>query len=303
MSKRPRKLRNPGPSWGYRFLSWAKHDWPHWLYRSSLCAGVWIALVCMPAQRRYSREYLKLVLKRPVRFRDCFVHFLALTESLVYKLEVGRDKEAVNFRLSDRGNSAGFMSLVRSDRQALFGTFHVGHSDLLGCLLSDFGRKIRMVRERVGNAHDLEVLGRAFGDSVEFVWINEGESMLFALKSVADDGVSLALQCDREEHGSRHKDFDFLGARRRFPVTIYHLAFLFQMPVAFSFGVPVGSAVSEVVCSDVFEPVGENKRAVLEAGYAHFQQVLHLLEDVLHEHPYAWFNFLPMNSEITPNAR
>ncbi|MGZ0654593.1 hypothetical protein ACWPKS_03210 [Coraliomargarita sp. W4R72] len=255
----------------------------------------------MPRQRCHSREYLEVVLGRQVRLRDCFTHFLALTDSLVYKLQIGRDPTIADFRLSEQGNSEAFMSLVKSDRQALFGTFHVGHSDLLGCMLSSFDRRIRMVRERVGNAHDLELLQRIFGDSVEFVWINEGESMLFALKSVADDGVSLALQCDREEHGSRHQVFDFLGARRRFPVTIYHLAFLFKMPVAFSFGIPINEHTTEVVCSDVFDPTGENKREVLAAGYEHFQGVLTILEQALHEHPFAWFNFLPLNSD-EPNA-
>lgn len=302
MPDKPRKLRNPGPSWGYQFLAWAKHDWPHWLYRPSVCAGVFVAVCCMHGRRRHSREYLSVVLGRPARFRDCFVHFLALTDSLTYKLQMGRDPAVGDFRYSKKGDAEAFTALVRSDRPALFGTFHVGHSDLLGCMLADFGRRIRMVRERVGNAHDLEVLERIFGESVEFVWINEGDSMLFALKSVAEDGVSLALQCDREEHGSRHKVFDFLGARRRFPVTIYHLAFLFDMPVVFSFGIPVDSGTTEVVCSDVFEPTGASKREVLEAGYAHFQRVLHLLEEVLYEHPYAWFNFLPLNTESSDAA-
>lgn len=301
MSKGKRRLRNPGPSWGYRFLAWANHGWPHWLYRPSLLVGVFVAVCCMPAQRRHSREYLAIVLKRRVRFRDCFTHFLALTDSLVFKLQVGRDPTFVDFRFSDKYDAATFMPLVESTRPALFGTFHVGHSDLLGCMLSDFGRRIRMVRERVGNAHDIEMLERIFGDSVEFVWINEGESMLFALKSVADDGVSLALQCDREEHSSRHKTFDFLGARRRFPVTIYHLAYLFKMPVAFSFGIPVDGKTIELVCSEVFEPTGESKREVLAAGYAHFQRVLQMLEGELYEHPYAWFNFLPLNTE-SPDA-
>lgn len=302
MSEHRRRLRNPGPSWGYRFLEWAVHDWPYWLYRPTLCAGVFVALCGMPAQRRHSREYLTLVLGRRARWRDSFKHFLTLTDSLVYKLQIGRRPSIADFHLSEKGDSAAFMALIESERPALFGTFHVGHSDLLGCMLAEFGRRIRMVRERVGNAHDLEVLERVFGDSVEFVWINEGDSMLFALKSVAEDGVSLALQCDREEHGSRHRNFDFLGARRRFPVTIYHLSFLFQMPVAFSFGIPVGAGSTEVVCSEVFEPVGVDKREVLEAGYAHFQRVLTLLEGVLHEHPYAWFNFLPLNSEATDAA-
>ncbi|MGJ8654541.1 MAG: hypothetical protein ACSHX8_14870 [Opitutaceae bacterium] len=256
----------------------------------------------MPSQRRHSREYLEVVLQRKAKFGDSFTHFLRLTESLVYKLQIGRDPTIVDFCHSDQGDPEGFMQLVESEQPALFGTFHVGHSDLLGCMLAKFGRKIRMVRERVGNAYDLEMLERIFGESVEFVWINEGESMLFALKSVADDGVSLALQCDREEHGSRHKVFDFLGARRRFPVTIYHLAFLFNLPVAFSFGVPVENGKTEVVCSEVFVPQGDQKRDVLEAGYKHFQGVLAMLEVVLHQHPYTWFNFLPLNSEVADDV-
>lgn len=301
MSEQRKILRNPGPSWGYRFLTWARHDWPDWLFESSLRAGVCVTLCTMPAQRRHSREYLSVVLGRPARFRDCFRHFLALAESLIYKLQIGRDPTIAKFRLSEKGEGEAFMTLVRSGQPALFGTFHVGHSDLLGCMLSDFGRRIRMVRERVDNAHDLELLSRVFGQSVEFVWINEGESMLFALKSVAEDGVSLALQCDREEHGSRHRAFDFLGARRRFPVTIYHLAILFDLPIVFSFGIPVKPDTTEVVCSEIFFPSGGSKREVLEAGYAHFQGVLTLLESVLHEHPYTWFNFLPLNSEA-PDA-
>jgi len=290
-------LRNPGPSWGYRVLSWARHDWPEWLYRAGIFIGVWLAVLSMPRQRRYSKEYLTVVLRRKVRMRDCFNHFRALTESLVFKLEFGHALDSANFHYSNAGNPQAFASLVQSDRPALFGTFHVGHSDLIGCMLSGFDRKVRMVREQVGNSYDLKVLERIFGQSVEFVWVNQGESMLFALKSAAEDGVSLALQCDREEHGSRHRTFDFLGARRRFPVTIYHLAFLFKMPVVFSFGFSVGTHKTEVVCSDVFEPAGDSKREMMEAGYAHFQGVLALLESMLYVHPFAWFNFLPLNTE------
>jgi hypothetical protein len=58
-----------------------------------------------------------------------------------------------------------------------------------------------------------------------------------------------------------------------------------------------------VVCSDVFEPVGESKREVMEAGYAHFQGVLDLLESMLYQYPFAWFNFLPLNTEKDSSAR
>lgn len=256
----------------------------------------------MPEQRRYSREYLAIVLKRKVRLRDCFAHFLAVTDSLVLKLQVARDPKIASFRLSPEGETGSLTELLNFDGPVLFGTFHVGNSDLLGCMLSEFGRPIRMVRERVGNDDDMAALERTFGDVVEFVWVNQRESMLFALKSVVDDGASIALQCDRVEYGARHHLFNFLGAKRSFPVTIYHLAYLFKMPVSFSFAIPVGSTTTQVVCSELFVPQGKSKREVLEAGYMHFQQVLTMLEEVLYEHPYAWFNFRPLNSESLDDA-
>ncbi len=296
------KLRNPGPSWGYHFLVWADRWWPRFIFDNALKAGVFVALCCMPKQRRHSTEYLEKVLGREVRLADNFRHFHELTRSLLLKLRLGRDGVIPHFTMAPNGNDAAFQELVNSDRPALFGTFHVGHSDLTGCMLGQFGRRVRMVRQRVGNAYDLKMLERVFGDSVEFVWINEGESLLFALKSVAEDGASLALQCDREEHGSRHHVFDFLGARRHFPVTIYHLAFLFRMPVAFSFGIPIDETTTEVVCSAPFEPEGSSRKEVIEAGFAHFQEVLSMLEAVLLVHPYAWFNFLPLNTEESQHA-
>lgn len=297
MSKAGRRLRNPGPSWGYPFLAWADRWWPKRLFDGCVRFGSGVALFLMVPQRRASKEYLERVLDGPVGFHECLIHFNSLAQSLILKLRLGRENRIPDFHMRKNGLDAAFVELVQSERPALFGTFHVGHSDLTGCMLGQFGRRVRMVRQRVGNAYDLKMLERVFGKSVEFVWINEGESMLFALKSVVEDGASLALQCDREEHGSRHHVFDFLGARRRFPVTIYHLSYLFSMPVVFSFGIPVNDEVTEVVCSEIFEPAGEDRKAILEAGYRHFQGVLDILESVLKAHPYVWFNFQPLNSE------
>lgn len=303
MNKGRRKLRNPGPSWGYHFLSWADRWCPTGLFNFGVKFGAAIALCCMPKQRRYSREYLEKVFDGPVGWSEMLTHFYTLTQSLLLKLRIGRDGVRPIFKFQKNGHESAFAELASSARPALFGSFHVGHSDLAGCMLSEFGRKVRMVRERVGNAYDLKMLERVFGESVEFVWINEGESMLFALKNAAEEGASLALQCDREAHGSKHRSFDFLGAKRRFPVTIYHLAYLFSMPVTFSFGVPRGDGTIEVACSEVFEPVGDSKQTVLAAGYAHFQSVLIMLEAILQKQPYMWFNFLPLNTVEGENGR
>lgn len=299
MAKTTQEPRNAGPSWGFAFLLWAKRNWPDGLFRWALGLGVWCALVLMPVQRHHSRQYLRQALNRRPGWKDCFRHFMAFTESLIFKLEVAEDPDRMQFKMAEAGYGDRFYQLVRSDQPALFGTFHVGHSDLLGCVLSRFDRKIKMVRQRVGNSHDMALLQRAYSDHVDFVWINEGESMLFALKSVADDGASIALQCDREHHASRHHAFDFLGVKRRFPVTIYHLSYIFRFPVVFSFAIPDSSGCIQVVCSDVFEPVEEAKKTHLNAGYEHFQSALNLLEEQLRQHPYFWFNFIPLNSKVS----
>jgi predicted LPLAT superfamily acyltransferase len=74
-------------------------------------------------------------------------------------------------------------------------------------------------------------------------------------------------------------------------VTIYHLSHLFRMPVAFSIGVPMADGCTEVHCSEIFEPPEGGRQEVLEAGYAHFQRVLEMLEGILRQQPYVWFNF------------
>ena len=64
------------------------------------------------------------------------------------------------------------------------GTFHVGHSDLTGFLLGrQEHRRVFMVRQRVANSHDTEILGAEFAAWVTFIWVNEVENLLFALDS------------------------------------------------------------------------------------------------------------------------
>ena len=56
--------RNPGPSWGYRFMRLADRALPEALFRPLRRAGTWVAVAAMPRERRCSREYLRAVLGR-----------------------------------------------------------------------------------------------------------------------------------------------------------------------------------------------------------------------------------------------
>ncbi len=290
--------RNPGPSWGYSFLLWAERWWPRWFFRPVLMAGTWVGLAFMPAQRAHSRAYLAVILGRPAGLIEVWRHFFAFADFLMLKLRAGR---GVPVRCAlEPVNEPAFEALVGSGRPALFGTFHFGGSDLLGYLLSARGRRVTIIRQRVGNSDDTRLLGERFAEKVSFLWINDPAALLFDLKAAIEAGESLALKCDRLEFSAKAEPFEFLGARRLFPFTIYHLALLFDRPVVFCTALPETARDGlRVWASPVFTPDPAVGRAAnTQAARVHFQAVLTQLEGLVRAHPFLWFNFLPLNPPV-----
>jgi predicted LPLAT superfamily acyltransferase len=289
---------NPGPGWGPAVVLWAYRHLPRAVFRPVLMAGTWVALAVMRKRRGYSREYLEALRGGPVGVVEMWRHFLAFMESLILNLRVGTG-ETLRCEVDPR-NRAAFESLVASDEPALFGTFHMGCSDLLGYLLSDRGRRVSILRLRVGNSHDTDLLGERYGERVSFLWVNDPQSLLFDIKEALDAGLTLAMKCDRLEFSSKSEMFDFLGEKRRFPFTIYHLAVLFKRPVVFCVAVAgEDDSTLRLLASPIFSPAaGAGRDANLQAARAHFQGVLADLEALLRARPYQWFNFIPLNPAV-----
>ena len=285
--------RNPGPSWGYRFLRTADRALPEALFRPLRGAGTWVAVATLPRQRRCSRAYLRLVLDRKPSLADVHRHFFAVCEALMLRLRVANGHP--HLCLLERG-AGDFSGWLKSERPVFLGTFHIGNSDLTGFMLvGQENKRVHLVRLRVGNSHDTEALASRFGDRLRFVWVNGPGELLFALKEAAGGKDAVALQCDRPDHSARTEDFDFLGARRVFPFTIYHLALIFGRPVLLSFGVPLGPDRSVVHASPAFEPVeGEPRDVALDRARRHFQEFLRRVEAHLRANPFQWLNFIPL---------
>jgi predicted LPLAT superfamily acyltransferase len=292
----PSPRSNPGPVWGYRFLLGFERWSPSWFFRPVLMAGTWVGLAFMPAQRSASRTYLTVVLGRAPRWVEVWEHFYAFADFLMLKLRAGRGVKLTC--TLEPENRTEFVALAESDRPALFGTFHFGWSDLLGYLLSDWDRRVSVLRTRVGNSDDTRLLGERFGvKGVTFLWVNDPANFLFELKDAVQSGASLALKCDRLDFSARTEIFEFLGARRVFPFTIYFLAVLFDLPAVFCLGLPGAEPDTlSVIASPVFTPNPRiSRKENLAAAHVHFQGVLRQLEAVLRRHPELWFNFLPLN--------
>jgi predicted LPLAT superfamily acyltransferase len=260
-------------------------------------AGTWVGLAFLPEQRAQSRAYLAIALGRPPTLVEVWRHFFAFAEYLMLKLRSSRGAPVTCTVAPE--NAAELAALTGSGRPAFFGSFHFGGSDLLGYLLSELGRRVTILRTRVGNSADTRLLAERFGGQVSVLWINDPANLLFDLKTAIEAGESLALKCDRLEHSAKTAPFRFLGATRLFPFTIYHLAILFDKPVVFCTAVPAGGPDALLVhASPVFTPDPAAGRAAnTAAARQHFQAVLTQLEALIRQHPFQWFNFLPLNPE------
>ena len=101
---------------------------------------------------------------------------------------------------------------------------------------------------------------------------------------------------------ARTESFEFLGAKRLFPVTIYYLAMIFGRSVILSVGMPTKTG-AELFASPLFSPQpGESRTALMARAREHFQDFLRHLETLLREKPYQWFNFTPLNPAAVPVA-
>lgn len=285
--------RNLGPSWGYRFICFCDAVLPEFLFFPLRWLGTWVGVACLPLQREHSRAYLTQVTGRRPSLLAIFRHFFAFEEFLLLRLRVAG---GFPHRGELAPDAVGFHQLLASGEPALLGSFHIGHSDLTGFLLGrQENRRVFMVRQRVGNSQDTEVLGARFSQWVSFIWVNEAENLLFALKEAVDAGGSVALKCDRVEFSAKTAAFEFLGARRVFPFTIYHLALIFRRPAVLCVGLPAGPGRSVIHSSTLFVPDDSGKAANLARARLHFQEFLDRLEKMLRANPDLWFNFLPLN--------
>jgi predicted LPLAT superfamily acyltransferase len=286
--------RNPGPGWGYRFLRAADRVLPERIYKPLRALGTLIAMTRMPAERRHSREYLSIVLGRRPVWREIFRHFFAFEEMLMGRLRVASGRD---YRTTYGPDTADFKAWLENGGRVLVGSFHVGASDLQGCQMGGYEHlRVCIVRQRVGNSHDTDKLADRFGERLKFIWINEPRETLHALKEAADSPAAIVMHCDRVEFSARTAAFEFLGARRLFPVTIYNLALIFNRPVILAVGMPRGPSAAVLHASPRFDPVeGEPRAAAMRRAHAHFQAFLDKLETLLRSDPWQWFNFIPLN--------
>jgi predicted LPLAT superfamily acyltransferase len=288
--------RNPGPENGYAWIGWSLRHLPPWFNQFGLRLGAAIALMAMPRQRKWSREYLRLALAREPGWPDTWRHFHAFSQYLLLRLAIAHGHEPkVRFAAGHGDELRGWLA---HDRPALYGTMHLGNSDLVGFFLGQIGGRVHMIRKQVGNSEDTARLAQRYASQVTYIWINDWKRLILAMNDALRAGCSLAMQCDRPEYSSKLEAFRFFGLERLFPFTIYHLAIMHERPVVLSYAIPDPDdpAVTVVFVLPMFHP---DPRAGRQENFAaarvHFQGFLETVEAQLRQTPFLWFNFTPMN--------
>lgn len=296
--------RNPGPDGSYVLIGWSLKHMPGWFNRAGMDIGTWIAWATLPRQRGYSRQYLRLALGREPTTHEIWTHIRTYTEYLILRLGICEGEEP-KVRFED-GHGDELRVWLAEERATLYGTMHVGHSDLLGFLLGNLGGRAHMVRKKVGNSDDIDRLASRYAGSVSFIWINDWSRLILAMNDALRSGCSLAMQCDRFEYSSKREGFDFFGQRLLFPFTIYHLAIMHGLPVTLSYAVAAEGEPGSIVVymPPMFHPRpgSEHRAENFAAAHAHFQGFLAMIEAQLRRTPYLWFNFTPMNPPCTVEA-
>ena len=129
--------RNPGPEGSYAWIRFSLRCMPGWFNRAGMDLGTWVAWLTLPRQRACSREYLRLALGREPGALDVWRHIRAYTDYLILRLGVCNGEEPrVRFAAGDGEELRAWLA---DDRPALYGTMHMGHSDMLGFYLSQIG--------------------------------------------------------------------------------------------------------------------------------------------------------------------
>ena len=291
------RIRHLETGWSNACLRAADRVLPRRLFAALAGLGVWVAVLVLWRPRLKSRRYLAAILGRAPTPREIWRHYMEFTAVHLARLRVAGGRTHHCRPLPD---CEAFTALMASGRPALLGTFHIGSSDLLGFFLGRFRRHVYMIRYRMGDPHFLRRLVDRCSAWVTFIWVNEKENLLFALKQAVESGGSIAMKCDRVGYSAKLEAFEFLGARRWFPFTIYHLGIMFDRPVTFCVSLPAGPDESVVHGFPVFEPDGSAREENLRRARLHFQGVLTGVETLLRANPYQWFNFDDLNPVAPP---
>lgn len=243
------------------------------------------------AERAASRDFLERVLRRPVRDRDVFRHFLQfarVTADRVYFLAQEQPQIPVLFH----GEQA-LQALVDRSRCGVFLAAHLGSFEAARVVGPQLGGvRLHIVLDRQVNQRIMQALEALNPDFASLIIDAEQDPVRLGLSigEVLGAGHWVGFLADRHRPADRTVSCRFLGGNARFPVGPFIVASTFKAPVVGVFPRCVGDGY-EVHCEILTDRMDIPRRGRDAALACWAQAYADRLAYHAAQAPSSWFNF------------
>jgi len=236
-----------------------------------------------------SRDYLRRVLDRPVRFRDLFRHYftfatVALDRFFLLKGRIGK------YRTQVHGEEVVQQILATGEGCLLLGA-HMGSFEILRALGTSNRVDVALVMYE-DNARMVNTVARALNPEIakSIIPLGRFDSML-KLQERLQNKQWVGILGDRTLDAEAMQEVTFLGEKTTLPTAPFRIALMLKRPVVLMLGLYRGGNRYEIYFEKLFDPAMVTRA---ERPLA-IEKALHLyaarLEHYCRQAPYNWFNF------------
>jgi predicted LPLAT superfamily acyltransferase len=249
-------------------------------------------LFAAPAARKASRQFLDRAVGPTGWWRSMarsYRHLLAFARTMVDRALL-RTRGKTAFLYVEQGLHH-IHQAASAGRGAVLLTAHMGNWELAAGLLSgDLGEKLAVAAYQGEREAIAQFMKRSGGPELRVIEV--GRDVLATLEMIRElrGGTLLAVHGDRAI-GEQTVSIPFLGREARFPIGPFLLAAVSGAPLIATFSLQVGPAEYRFFAQEpqrLSFGAGQD-RATQLAAWA--RQYVSLLESLVKEYPYQWFNF------------
>jgi predicted LPLAT superfamily acyltransferase len=273
-----------------RFMTWISLRLGRRAGRGALHVITSYFLLCAPASRRASRDYLKRALGRTPRWRDLYRHFFSFAATIHDRIYLINRRFDL-FDIEVHGEDTLRRMLAGGNGLFLIGA-HLGSFEVVRAI----GRKVPDLRVAMvmheGNAKKINAMLAAINPLAvqSIIGLGQIDSMLKVWECL-DEGYAVGMLADRTSAADTMYAAHILGSNTSLPGGPFRMAALLRRPVVFMTGLYLGGnryAIHFDSLADFSTVARDERDAAMHAAIARYAA---LLDQYCREAPYNWFNF------------
>jgi predicted LPLAT superfamily acyltransferase len=279
-----------GSVFGIRFLVFLSTVFGRSAARAALRPVVLYYVLFHASARASSRDYLQRTVGR-AGWRMIYRHFLNFAEVALDRFFLLKG-QFHRFQFGSQGFDH-LKALQAERRGAILLGAHIGSFEAMRLIAGSRDLPINVITYR-GNAKKLNAVLQSINPGAigRFVELAPGDvSSVFRIRDLIEAGELVAILGDRADLDPNLVVADFLGAKARFPASLYSLAAVLGCPIYLTFSIYRSPDRYDCYC-ELFAERVELRRGHRDEGIAEYvQRYARRLEHYCRIEPCNWFNF------------